>query len=402
MNDDAFSQALRLYEGAQYAEARNRFQQLVNAYPHHSELWLNLGNAEYRLNSLPLAEKHWRHALAMNPLEATAYLNLGNLYFRQERWTKALEAWQQFTQLKDTHVDVWLNLGLVYEKQGDLHRAMAAYSRFMAASPMARETVQLRRRFETAQKNADTCLARAEAAMAEGRLSEARQAFKQAFGQFPASAQASKAYAALLYTLNDRDGALKYYQIAHHLNEEDPVCLVNLGVIHEHRGQAFEACWAYHRALACQCAQPQVVRQRLESLRAAQPQMLDQAVMQARQWREKGDYAAATRRYAQLRQWPDLPASLQDTLTSGEEALALETNPVARAAATAFALGEEAYSAGRYDQALGHFTRYLELAPQGLRADEARAKKADIERQMGAVIQSMLRVDAVQRDVAAR
>lgn len=54
--DDAFKQAMGAYDAGRYAEARQRFQQLVNAYPHHSELWLNLGNVEYRLNELTLAE----------------------------------------------------------------------------------------------------------------------------------------------------------------------------------------------------------------------------------------------------------------------------------------------------------------------------------------------------------
>ncbi|MBK8189793.1 MAG: tetratricopeptide repeat protein [Vampirovibrionales bacterium] len=396
--DDAFKQAMGAYDAGRYAEARQRFQQLVNAYPHHSELWLNLGNVEYRLNELTLAEKYWQRCLAMNPLEANAYLNLGNLCFKQERWRKAVDAWEQFTRLKDAHAGVRLNLGLAYEKLGDMDSAMAAYSRFMASSPMAVEAVRLRQRFEAGQKRRDARLREAEAAMAQGALSQARDSFEQAFTDFPGTAQSYKAYAALLYKLNDSPAARTFYEKSCRLNDQDPVTLVNLGVIYEKSGAVFDACWAYQRALACRCEQPDAVSRRLSALMAAQPDLLSIALDEARRWREKGDGRAAKRRYDQLQQWPDLPEAIAELLQSACEVLAVETDPRMRAAAAAFSLGEEAYDHGRYDQALGHLTRYLELAPHGQRAEQVALKKAEIERQMGAVIQSMLRVESAQRE----
>ena len=91
-----FKIALQQYESGQYAQSLEILRDLSQMRPVISEVQLNLGNVYFKLQNNPQAETHWKKAIELDPMEATAYLNLGILYdLYLGRLSDALAAYRQ-------------------------------------------------------------------------------------------------------------------------------------------------------------------------------------------------------------------------------------------------------------------------------------------------------------------
>ncbi len=390
-----FDDALKLYQLEQFSEAREAFLSLVKAYPQHSEIWLNLGNAEFQLNALPNAEKSWKRCLEINPMETKGYLNLGNLYFKQERYKKALIYWQQFVELKPTQPSVWLNMGLASEKLQDLDKAFEYYKKYMQLDPSSTPTRQLKRRKTSAQTACLRNLNTAEQALAKGKLKQAHEAFQKAFEQYPGEAKSYKTFATLLYKQNNMKEALKYYLKSYDLNREDAGVLVNLGVIYEKQHDYAHAMWAYHLALAQNTADRNKVQKRLDNLLANHRESLPTLLKEIQKSLGHARYDVADKELACLQELVTYQADpeFERAVQKEVDALAMAKSPKRRASAVYYREGEVARTQGKYDQALSFYNKYLEAYPKGPHAGEVLQKKSEMETQISQVIATMINMD---------
>ncbi len=393
LSKQQFDSALKLYKLESFEEARKAFLQLVKTYPQHSEIWLNLGNAEFQLNALPNAEKSWKRCLDTNPLEPNAYLNLGNLYFKQKRYQKALNYWHQFVTLKPNQATVWLNMGLAYEERQDLDQAFKHYKHYMQLNPSSTQSRQLKQRTTTAQTISLRNVNTAEQALGKGHFKKAHEAFQKAFSQYPGNAKSYKTFAALLYKQNKRDEALKYYLKSYACAAEDTGVLVNLGVIYEKQKEYTHAIWAYHRAIECNTADREKVQKRLDLLMQNHGDHLSKVLEQAESEINRGHFEEAEILLTRLQEVVVLQPELGPPLQKQIERLGLQTNPKRRAAITYYQEGEKARAEGKYDQALVFYRQYLTAYPEGPKAAIVLEHQKEVEAQIGQVIATMMTMD---------
>jgi len=84
---------------------------------------LNLGKQQYRASNFGLAEKYFRHATELHPLEAEAWLGLAASYDRLRRFDLADRAYAQAINIVGPTPEILNNQGFSYMLRGDYKRA---------------------------------------------------------------------------------------------------------------------------------------------------------------------------------------------------------------------------------------------------------------------------------------
>ena len=75
-NDTTFEQANALYNNGKYAEAIDKYESILNSDVHSSELYFNLGNANYKLNNIAPSIYYFEKALLLSPNDVDIKNNL--------------------------------------------------------------------------------------------------------------------------------------------------------------------------------------------------------------------------------------------------------------------------------------------------------------------------------------
>ena len=74
--ENIFSQANELYNKGSYIEAINNYKEIIKNDFHSAELYYNLGNAYYRLDSIASSVYYYEKALQLNPNDREIIDNL--------------------------------------------------------------------------------------------------------------------------------------------------------------------------------------------------------------------------------------------------------------------------------------------------------------------------------------
>jgi len=84
---------------------------------------LNLGKKQFRASNFGLAEKYFRHAAELHPLDAEAWLGLAASYDRLRRFDLADRAYAQAIRIVGPTSEILNNQGFSYMLRGDYKRA---------------------------------------------------------------------------------------------------------------------------------------------------------------------------------------------------------------------------------------------------------------------------------------
>jgi tetratricopeptide (TPR) repeat protein len=76
-NNTAFEQANALYNAGKYTEAIDTYESILNSDVHSTELYFNLGNANYKLNNIASSIYYYEKALLLSPDDKDIENNLG-------------------------------------------------------------------------------------------------------------------------------------------------------------------------------------------------------------------------------------------------------------------------------------------------------------------------------------
>jgi tetratricopeptide (TPR) repeat protein len=76
-NEAAFEQANALYNAGKYTEAIDTYESILNSDVHSTELYFNLGNANYKLNNIAPSIYYYEKALLLSPDDKDIENNLG-------------------------------------------------------------------------------------------------------------------------------------------------------------------------------------------------------------------------------------------------------------------------------------------------------------------------------------
>jgi len=87
-NNQLFEEANALYNDSKYAEAIDKYESILNGSKHSTELYFNLGNANYKLNNIAPSIYYFEKALQLNPNDKDT---LNNLAFAQNMTIDAID-----------------------------------------------------------------------------------------------------------------------------------------------------------------------------------------------------------------------------------------------------------------------------------------------------------------------
>jgi len=130
-----FDQALLLDEQGN-SEARNFYQQAIDAGEQIADAYCNLGILEFNLGQVGKALECFTQALKTNPTLFEAHYNLGNLYFHLHNLQPARVHYEIASKLDSSYPHVYYNMGivLVMDKKFDLAvKALTHYRDMVSA-----------------------------------------------------------------------------------------------------------------------------------------------------------------------------------------------------------------------------------------------------------------------------
>jgi tetratricopeptide (TPR) repeat protein len=81
------------------------------------------------------AEKEYRQAASLDPMDARAYAGLGNVFIDQGRFGDAVEQYQKAVKLRDDYTDAYMPLGYALVRMNRYADAIATYNQTLAFEP---------------------------------------------------------------------------------------------------------------------------------------------------------------------------------------------------------------------------------------------------------------------------
>ncbi len=402
MQDDhyttLFKEAQTHYVRGDFEEAQKNFEELARLYPTSSEAHLNLGNIHFQHDKPNDAMKHWEKALELDPLETNVYMNLGNLHFKLNNTQRAVHYWEIYRKLNKNNATVFLNLGIAYDKLNNPGEALHNYSIYIGLDPASKETNQLRYRFQKAKEAFEHNIRIAEKHLKTGNLKGAQTAFSQSLTSYPGTPKIYKTYGNLLYKLGDLKEALHNYMQAYEGSIQykqplDPTVLTNMGVIYEKMQRWIDACWAYYTAKSLASTEQNKIATRFATVFESHKAEMVNYIEETRSLYLQKKYKDAMLQANRLMALRSLLGPLASKVEELHEQIEEIVDPNTQAAKTYPSHGDDARANGRLDQALQFYQKYLVLKPTGMKASEVRSHMNEINKTMGAVVNSLIASD---------
>ena len=180
-------------------------QQLQHHSPQQPNAWIELGDAQRKLEDLTGAIASYRKALQLDPLSERGQRRLGAALSMAGQTTEAVAVLRTAAARATSNPFLWYELATVESKTGDLQQAI----------PDLRRTIALRPSFADAQDSLGSALAQS------GHLPAAATAFRSALAADPYDASTRANLGRLLASTGDWPEALFQLDRAIHLNPAD-------------------------------------------------------------------------------------------------------------------------------------------------------------------------------------
>jgi TolB-like protein/tetratricopeptide (TPR) repeat protein/DNA-binding winged helix-turn-helix (wHTH) protein len=125
---------LRVSSG-DYAEAEDRYRELLERYPLDADIHIGLADALAGRGKQDLAELGYRRAAEVEPAYWAAHSALGSFLFQHGRIEEAEASFEDVTALVPASALAWSNLGATRQMLGDFSGALAAYQTSLLLEP---------------------------------------------------------------------------------------------------------------------------------------------------------------------------------------------------------------------------------------------------------------------------
>jgi tetratricopeptide (TPR) repeat protein len=265
---DSFSEALRLHQSGQFAEAERLYRQILVRDPRHADSLHLLGVLAYQRGEPQSAIDLIGHAIALNDAVPFFHNNRGLALVALGRIDEAAAHYERALALKSDYVEALSNLGSVRLMQGRGEEAIGLHKRALAHNPEYAEGQMNLGNALREQGKPDEAMARYERAIALrpdyveamnnlgnalhdlGKLSDARAIYERALGLRADFAEARCNLGNTLHELGEFDAAAIQFERAIALNPDYTEAQNGLGLVLDKKGDYDQAIACYERALA--------------------------------------------------------------------------------------------------------------------------------------------------------
>ena len=267
---DSFTEALRLHQSGQFAEAERLYRQILTHDPRHADSLHLLGVLAYQrgqaqsaidligqaiaindavpffhnnrglalvaLGRIDDAAAHYERALALKADYVEALSNLGNLRLMQGRAEDAIALHKRALAHNPDYAEGQMNLGNALREEGKPGEAVARYERAIALRPDYAEALS----------NLGNALHDL------GKLGEARASYERALTLRPDFAEACGNLGNVLHEAGEIDAAITQLERAIALRPDYAEAQNGLGLVLDKKGEYDKAIACFERALALQ------------------------------------------------------------------------------------------------------------------------------------------------------
>lgn len=231
---DLLLEAVSLHQQGKFAEAKDRYENILALRPDQADAWHLLGVISGQCGHHSEAVESIDRAIALNPREAMFFTNRGISLRGLQRLTEALADFDHALELKADHAPTHNNRGNVLRDLGRLEEALASYDR----------AIRLRPNYAEALSHRGTTLTDLE------RFGEALASHNQAIALKPDYADAYLNRGNTLKELKRLEEALEDYDRAISLNPLHAQAFYNRGGALQELGQSNKALRSYDQAIA--------------------------------------------------------------------------------------------------------------------------------------------------------
>ncbi|NNC95294.1 MAG: tetratricopeptide repeat protein [Chitinophagales bacterium] len=107
----------------------------VEIYPQHSNAWLLLGNAAFKTDNIPEAEKYYHTAITYRPGYYDAYFNLGVIMSETKRYKKSINFYKRAIKSRPENIAPINNLADSYFNLNKADSSILFYQKVLALQP---------------------------------------------------------------------------------------------------------------------------------------------------------------------------------------------------------------------------------------------------------------------------
>jgi tetratricopeptide (TPR) repeat protein len=140
--ESAFAKAREAEASGQWEEAIRHYRQAIALNPLSLEARNNLGNLFIHRRQIAAAIVELRAALAIDANYVIARNNLGSAYLLNGEEGRAVQEFLAAVHIDGTYVSPYYNLALLYARRGDVDQSMAFLTRALAIEPAVLSWVQ--------------------------------------------------------------------------------------------------------------------------------------------------------------------------------------------------------------------------------------------------------------------
>jgi predicted TPR repeat methyltransferase len=130
--NDALALAIRVHREGQLGQAREIYEQILDAAPKNPDALHYLGLLHFQSGDVERAIPSMQKALLAAPAYVEAFNNLGNIFQSIGELEEAERCYRRVIELRPGHTDSHNNLGVVLKSQGRLNEAVDAYRQALA------------------------------------------------------------------------------------------------------------------------------------------------------------------------------------------------------------------------------------------------------------------------------
>lgn len=173
----AYNKGIEYLNAAQFKQAKDKFQEAIDAKPDYAKAYTKLGKAHLEMAEIqpaqtatrkalsldpkddeahfdqgeiyretknyPAAEDSYHKSIDYNPNNFMAYFRLGNLKFRDKKYAEARDFYNESYKLKNDYYKTSINLGSTYFRMGDMRAAEQNLNRALGIDAIQKDPASL-------------------------------------------------------------------------------------------------------------------------------------------------------------------------------------------------------------------------------------------------------------------
>ena len=264
---ETFRLALEDHQAGDLVSARERYLDVLRAYPEHPDALHLCGMTYYQSGNFAAAEPMLRAAIVLRPQHRDYHANLGLVLMKLGQRDEAVAAFCCALAVDPYCQDALLNLANAYLVDGLVSEAEVALRRLLSINPEHAEAnnslgvilsgygmfedslVAFRDalKFQPDYPDAHANIAQLLAKM--GRDPEASEHFERATTLNPDDMKMLRVWGSVLKNMGDYETSLEKYELAVSLAPEDPITLLGLGSLYQTWGKYEQAEQSYYQVL---------------------------------------------------------------------------------------------------------------------------------------------------------